>query len=309
MVRTIQEAGNGDPSGLRGMLHTLKGGAAIFGLESIAEYCHVLETELEDAERTLTIEQCQELDARWTRVRQVVEQFRLEPGINVNRAEHLELVQALEGWAPPALLQRLASWQYEAASGRLALLGKQARALAERLGKGALLIQVEPTELRLPPRRWAPIWMASSHLLRNAVDHGIEPPDERRRLGKPTPTITLGLAHVGSRVVLTVRDDGRGIDWASVAERAREQGLSVDTAEDLEAALFAEGVSSCREVSAISGRGVGLGAVLAVVRRFGGRMHAESAPGEGTTITISLPDAVLGEESFREGAPRQVSLH
>jgi signal transduction histidine kinase/HAMP domain-containing protein len=301
MVAAIQRADGSDGVALRHTLHTLKGGAASFGLESIAEYCHALETALEDAERTLTAEQRQELDARWARLRQIVEQFRVDPGISVSREEHRALVAALEGRAPAELSSWLASWQFEAAGGRLALLGKKAQALAERLGKGPLSVHIEPTELRLPPKRWAPLWTALAHVLRNAVDHGIEPPEERQQAGKAAPVVTLALARVEGRIVLTVRDDGRGIDWERVAERARALGLAADTPEELEAALFADGVSSRSEVTAISGRGVGLGAVRDVVRRLGGRMEIESVPKRGTCVAISLPEEILNDDGARDG--------
>lgn len=303
MVKSVQESDGSDGVGLRRTLHTLKGGAAIFGLESIAEYCHLLETELEDPERTLTPEQRHELDARWGRVRQVVDQLVANPGISISREEHRKVVGALEGRVPPDMLAQLASWQYEAAAGRLALLGKQAQAIAQRLGKGPLQVQVEPTELRLPPKRWGPLWTVLSHVLRNAVDHGIEHPEERSEAGKPAPTISLSLAHVDGRVVLTVRDDGRGIDWARIAELAKERGLPASTPDDLEAALFADGVTSRSEVTTTSGRGVGLGAVRDVVRRLGGRLELDSAPQRGTAFTISLPDSMLRDEDGRASKP------
>ncbi|MBX3398802.1 MAG: Hpt domain-containing protein [Gemmataceae bacterium] len=131
------------------------------------------------------------------------------------------------------------------------------------------------------------------HLLRNAVDHGLESPEVRRALGKPeTGTIRLSAAHEGNQVVLRIADDGRGIDTAAVRETALARGFPDAAelpAEDVHALLFEPGFSTKDEVSELSGRGVGLDVVKTKVEALKGTVAIASRPGHGTTFTIRLP--------------------
>lgn len=134
------------------------------------------------------------------------------------------------------------------------------------------------------------------HLLRNAVDHGIESPDERREAGKdPEGRLRLSATRERSSVAIRVEDDGRGIDRSAVVKRAVDDGL-VDRAsaeelpdEEIFRFLGRTGFSTRREVSEISGRGVGLDVVTSRVRALGGQIDVESTPGEGTAFTLRLP--------------------
>ncbi|MFB6071189.1 MAG: chemotaxis protein CheW [Halanaeroarchaeum sp.] len=137
------------------------------------------------------------------------------------------------------------------------------------------------------------------HLLRNAVDHGLESPEEREAAGKdPTGTIRLEAERERDRVQVRVVDDGRGIDHDAVREKAVEKGV-VDrsTAEDMPDEQVAElifhpGFSTTEEVTDVSGRGVGMDVVNDTVSRLDGSVSVESEEGEGTTITLSLPVTV-----------------
>ncbi|MFW5938339.1 MAG: chemotaxis protein CheA [Halanaeroarchaeum sp.] len=137
------------------------------------------------------------------------------------------------------------------------------------------------------------------HLLRNAVDHGIEPPEEREAAEKdPTGTITLEAERERDRVNVVVSDDGRGIDHEVIRRKAVEKGIySEREAEDLseqEAAelIFHPGFSTNEEITDVSGRGVGMDVVHDTVTRLDGSVSVETEPGEGTTITLTLPVTV-----------------
>ncbi|HWT24791.1 MAG TPA: chemotaxis protein CheA [Solirubrobacteraceae bacterium] len=134
------------------------------------------------------------------------------------------------------------------------------------------------------------------HLVRNALDHGLEPPEERVAAGKPaTGTLEISARHAGGNVVISVRDDGRGIDPRKVARKAAERGLipadAVDSIDVKAAAelLFHPGFSTAEVTSDISGRGVGMDAVRTTVRELGGEVLLHSEQGQGTTAQVRLP--------------------
>jgi len=130
------------------------------------------------------------------------------------------------------------------------------------------------------------------HLVRNAVDHGVESPEERIREGKPAAaTVTLSAHQAGSQIVLEVRDDGRGIDREALRRKAKQQALphADDAGYDPLDFIFEPGLSTADAVSSISGRGVGMDVVRTNVERLGGAIEIESVPGVGTTIRVRLP--------------------
>ncbi len=137
------------------------------------------------------------------------------------------------------------------------------------------------------------------HVLRNAADHGIEPPDDREMAGKPrTGTIRMIATREQDHVVIEVRDDGGGIDADAVRAKAAERGLH--TPEKLDAMddgavhdlIFHPGFSTADEVTDVSGRGVGMDVVRTTVRKLDGNVSVTSTPGEGTLFTIRLPVSV-----------------
>ncbi len=133
------------------------------------------------------------------------------------------------------------------------------------------------------------------HMLRNAIDHGIESPEERVAKGKPAMgRLTLSAARERSAVVIRVSDDGKGIDRERVLARAKRDGLvdanKTDLTEDELLRLLARpGVSTAEKVTDLSGRGVGVDAVYTRVRSLGGAMDIRSVPGQGTTMMLRLP--------------------
>lgn len=132
------------------------------------------------------------------------------------------------------------------------------------------------------------------HLLRNAVDHGIETADERTRLGKPAAgAVHLAVSHDGQTVRITCRDDGRGLDLPAIEHKARQLGLlAADAPLGADAAarlILLPGFSTREEVGAVSGRGVGLDVVAERVRAMKGQLDIASRRLEGTTFTLSVP--------------------
>jgi two-component system chemotaxis sensor kinase CheA len=137
------------------------------------------------------------------------------------------------------------------------------------------------------------------HMVRNAIDHGIELPEERIAAGKPaTGRISLSAEKAGSRIRLRVREDGRGIDVERVRRKAVELGLLLEAvAEDLPEPrvcelIFEPGMSTREAVTEVSGRGVGLDAVQRSVEALGGSIRVENDPAAGTTFELDLPSTV-----------------
>lgn len=133
-----------------------------------------------------------------------------------------------------------------------------------------------------------------THMIRNAVDHGLESPDARRAVGKnPEGVITLSALHRSGRVVIEISDDGAGINRPRVREIAIDKGLIAPDAQlsdsEIDNLLFLPGFSTAKEVSALSGRGVGMDVVRSAIQSLGGRITIFSEPGKGTRFSISLP--------------------
>ena len=140
------------------------------------------------------------------------------------------------------------------------------------------------------------------HILRNALDHGIESPEERAAAEKPgRGRVALTVAPRGREVVLTFSDDGRGVDAAGIVAKARQTGFlgpSDPDPADPFTLLFRAGFSTAREVSEISGRGVGLDVVREKLAALGGRVSVHSVPGVGTTFEVVVPMTLVLLESL-----------
>ncbi len=133
-----------------------------------------------------------------------------------------------------------------------------------------------------------------THMVRNAVDHGLELTVPRQATGKPeTGTVTLSAAHRSGRVIIEISDDGQGIDRDKVRQIAFEKDLIPEGAEltdsEIDNLLFLPGFSTADQVSNLSGRGVGMDVVKSAIHTLGGRVSISSVPGQGSTFTISLP--------------------
>jgi two-component system, chemotaxis family, sensor kinase CheA len=168
------------------------------------------------------------------------------------------------------------------------------RDAARALGK-QVAFTVEGKEIELDRSMLDEIGDPVVHLLRNAIDHGIEKPEARIAAGKPPAgRLTLSALRDRSAVIIRVSDDGKGIDRDRVLRRAKEMHV-IDaskgdlTDEELIRLVSRPGFSTAEQVTSISGRGVGVDAVQTRVRSLGGTVDIKTAPGEGTTVTVRLP--------------------
>ncbi len=234
-----------------------------------------------------------EADALYQSLRQLV-------GLRLAVRDDAELAQA----SAAELDENLRGLRMVPAALLLDPLQRAVRDACRRTGKEAAC-ELAGGDVRIDRRVLEQLKHPLLHLVRNAVDHGIEPPPVREAIGKPVRgTVAVTVEQRGGDLALTVRDDGRGIDGERVRERAVELGLhsaeaaaALDERELLEL-LFQPGFSTAREVTEMSGRGVGLDVVRDALLRMQGRVELSSTLGRGTTCTLAVPLTVVASEAM-----------
>lgn len=195
--------------------------------------------------------------------------------------------------------------------GLLPRLRRVVRQASGELGKHVAL-KLDGTQGELDRNVLERMTAPLEHMLRNAVAHGLETPDKRRKAGKPDEgTIRIAVRREGSEVVLEVGDDGAGLNREAILRRGHERGLVPEGATLSDAAIDAlilePGFSTAESVSRLAGRGVGMDVVASEVRQLGGTLDIASVPGKGVTFTLRLPQTLavtqavfvrIGETTF-----------
>jgi len=174
-------------------------------------------------------------------------------------------------------------------------LPRMVRDLSAELGK-QVLVDIEGGDVELDREMIEMIRDPLTHIIRNAVDHGIEKPAERLSAGKrEIGVLSVSARQSGNQILIDIHDDGRGIDGRKLVEKAIASGViskedaALLTSREQLALIFEAGLSTAKEVTAISGRGVGMDVVRSNVERIGGIVEVDSRPGEGTRMTLRVP--------------------
>ncbi len=169
------------------------------------------------------------------------------------------------------------------------------RDLSHGRGKQVNLV-VEGEETELDKKIVDVIGDPLTHMIRNSVDHGIEAPSDRLEAGKPeTGTLRLAASHEGNSIIIQVQDDGRGLDLERIKQKAIDRGLYTEESaaqlspRELTQVIFQAGFSTAKEVTDISGRGVGMDVVRRTIDELGGTVEIDTEVGKGSTFTIRLP--------------------
>ena len=291
------------------LLHTLKGNSAIFGFDSMVRLCHELEENVQNGSAELSAQDAQRLTEAWERLRAKVAALmgddRSDELIEVRRTDVHNVVANLNAGARASLITRLIrAWEMESAESRLSRLAEYTRSLAGRLEKAPVTVEIEANDVRLHPTAWVSFWQAMVHVVRNAVDHGLEGPEARRDAGKPEAgQIRLRTCLKGNLLQVFVIDDGRGIDWSRVAQLARKRNMPADTPQQLMAALLSDGMSTREQATQTSGRGVGLSAVRDACTANGGTVEIQTELGKGTTFCFTFAVDAHGQPVVPEPAP------
>lgn len=282
------------------LLHTIKGNAGQWGVHSVARLAHDLETQLVDVDELPTIAQRADLVTAWITM---TDRFRGVLTESVARIElsHTELDSLLadvrDGVPHADLQQKVARLYAEPAAVRFQRMEDGIHRLAARLGKPKPRVVIEAENVRISAARFGGFWSSLVHVVRNMVDHGLETAEVRAHAGKSTVgRILLRATENAERVTIECSDDGAGIDWAAVAVKACAAGLPFATPQDLQAALFARGISTAEAVTDISGRGVGLSAVLEHCQQLGGTVAVSSNPGRGTRFVFTFAASAKAQE-------------
>jgi two-component system chemotaxis sensor kinase CheA len=276
-------------------LHTLKGISAMHGLESVSRLVHQLEDRLveghfDDLDR-------RRLESAWAGFenRLAFVSGATRGSVELTHADLEDVLARLQSVpGTEAVRARVQALTHEPVRLPLERAASQARALAKRLGRSELTVTVEPNGLRLP-EQYGEFWSNFAHVVRNAVDHGIEPAEQRVSNGKPAGgAIVMRGLETPTGFCIEIEDDGQGIDFEALAMVARRAGLPATTSAELTALIFADGVSTRETVTELSGRGVGMGAMRRAVEVLGGRIDVSSTRGKGSKFRFSFDTVELG---------------
>ena len=302
-------------------LHTIKGSAATFGFDTLGRIAHQAEDLLEAMKAPLAVrtsDTLQEILRRLDEMEKACSEIKasarrlmgksadgdaLVPASEKKLDRIRRLGEEILSSPRPAEdvdgIRTLAAACARIRDVPLSRLCEKHRAmavrLAERLGK-ELRFEARPPQLEVPPGFLARLDGIIAHLLRNAVDHGLELPSRRVSAGKPEQgCVSLDVRIEEDLVLLSLSDDGAGIDFESIARKAVEAGaatpdevLHMDDAAKARL-VFGSGVSTSDSVTDISGRGVGMSAVRESVESLGGSVELESERGRGTRVLLRLP--------------------
>ena len=271
-------------------LHTLKGNVAIYGLGSVARACHALEDRLSESGSLPDSSEVAALAALFRAKLASIDEFlsSIDPNVvEVQSDEHAALVSSLlDRKDYQDILRMVEVWTWSRTAEHLARLRGHAEQVAKRLQK-SVRIQVDHNDLRLPATYLQRFWPTLVHVVRNAVDHGIEPAALRLEQGKPEHgTITLRTWQTDTQLCVEVADDGAGIDVDSVRAKGLERGLAAPSGRDVAELILADGFSTREDVTELSGRGVGLAATAQACKADGGRLEIINEPGRGARFVF-----------------------
>ena len=293
--------GDGDQAVARRAIHTMKGNAGCFGLAAVAAVAHAVEDDPTIAAPGLArIEQAlDEFLARNVDVLGVSGASEDAASIAIT-SEDLRFLERART-RPDAIAGWIEQIRRRPARVMLAPIEALVPRLAERFSKRVELVIVGG-DLRVDAAVLAPVVRELGHVVRNAIDHGIEPADERG--GKAsTARLSIKFAEETTEYQIEIEDDGRGIDVDRLVAKARElrrgddDDLASYTYEQLLELVFIDGLSTADATTDMSGRGVGMSAVCAAVSRAGGSIRVRSRPGQGTRIEIRVPRTPLDEQA------------
>ena len=301
--------------------HSIKGNSAIYGIKSLRDSSHVLEDllmEVREGMTPITTELLKSLVKKAQVLSEAFDQHIREAEITfgdqfdpredaeyryvIHESKLRKLIHLSES---QDLVNELRMIRLKPIQVFLSPYEDMVITLAERLSKNVHPLRLRGEEVLIDPERWRSFFSSFVHLIRNCMDHGIESPERRKELGKdPMATVAIEVSDDEEGISLWVSDDGAGIDPNEVAKVALERGVidaeTCSAMSDLEKQMliFKPGFTTKKEVSIVSGRGIGMDAVHYEVMQLQGDISIDSRLGEGSTFTIRIPYATEGEETI-----------
>jgi HPt (histidine-containing phosphotransfer) domain-containing protein len=278
-------------------LHTLKGNAGMFGLGSVAKFCHAIEDRIAQNGGLPDPTDIADLAALWRTRMQSIEAFLSDLSgtrLEVDLAEHARLITSLlERQDYAEILSMVELWSWQRTVDRLTRYRAYAEHLAQRFHK-PVSVSLEHNDVRLPKDYLEKFWPTLIHVVRNAVDHAAEPSEERVAQGKsPALSLVFRTEQRDDALIVELRDDGPGIDRQALLVSARAKGVQAPDDISLLELVFMDGVSSRTQVSEISGRGVGLAAVRHACEAEGGTVEVVNEPGKGCSFRFEFRRPVV----------------
>ena len=291
-------------------MHTVKGNARTYGLKQIAEKVHVVEQTYDDLRKNEELAWVpDQLLRELEEVREIVEQYAMifgeklggntetDHGMTIDRERIdalLREIRAIDTQAIPAQVQRfmrntystLVQVEAKPTSVIIRDVITSVKSLARNLGKPEPHISIDDGDAFIKREIHSTLHNIFMHVFSNAIDHGIESPQERQDKGKPEAgRIAMTVSGEDRQVMMEIRDDGRGIAITKIFEKAKEKGIYAPdaarpSAQEIANLIFSSGFSTADQVSDVSGRGVGMDAVRDFLRSRGGNIEVVLDPGD-----------------------------
>lgn len=283
------------------LIHTVKGNTAILGFQRIADWIHELESRLAEVDRLPSEADLTALDKLWSESLSQISDYLIADRKDVVELQPSQIEELLELVSENELADQINQlveyWNFEPVAIHLNRLAKNSLKIAERVGKEVRVV-VEDHGVRLPYSCLKNVWPSLIHVIRNAVDHGLESPTERLAASKPiVGTIKLSASIDADSLKIAICDDGQGINWEGIRQRAISFGIEHHSQEHLIDALFHDGLSTNDSVTELSGRGVGLSAVREACAQVQGEIAVESNQRVGTTFVFTFDLSQLNRAS------------
>lgn len=292
--------------------HTIKGNSSIYGIRKLRDCAHSLESllvEIKEGEVTLDVHSIEKVKNNYASLIQTFDKHitdaesmfgdDFDPRKEIERKyiiKESNLSKLMNLTDNPSMLNELERIRLKRIYIYLASYEDLVYNLSQKLNKKIHALKIIGAETLIDPDRWKSFFASFVHLIRNCVDHGIEDYDERLNTKKPEyATISIEIIEANEGITITVTDDGRGIDTNKISDIAISKGIisyeevSKMSEKDKQMLIFMAGFSTKEEVSNISGRGIGMDAVLYEVNRMKGSITLKSELGKGTNFIIKVP--------------------
>lgn len=296
------------------LLHTLKGGAASFSVKTISETAHLLENQVLQLQNEPDQFNREDWDSSEQKFIQEFKEFQNEAQellgssgsqsqvekVELPKAQLIQIIDLLSFWSKTRTFSENLKEEYltEPLQESFASYEYLVQSTADQLGK-----KIQPLFFSTPQFRWSPepyksFLSSLVHVFRNAIDHGIETPEERLKAGKSEIGKIEIHSHINSNCIeLVISDDGKGISRERIEMKMLEKGISVQNMNEKQILMqiFEPQFTTKNQVTDLSGRGVGLDAVKHEIEKLGGTVDLESSMGAGTRFIFKLP---LGEPAI-----------